>query len=93
MSSSSPKLNYDIQIMTGRHRDGKADKNKKPALFLTKQFWSPRHKISVLSTCGGCYPKRFIVASFYELTIIKIMIIIMIIIILLTIIIINLVVI
>ena len=29
MSSSSPKLNYDIQIMTGRHRDGKADKNKK----------------------------------------------------------------
>ena len=29
MSSSSPKLNYDIQMMTGRRRDGKADKNKK----------------------------------------------------------------
>ena len=70
----------------------KQTKIKKPTLFLTKQFWSPRYKISVLSTCGGCYPKRFIVASFYELKIIKIMIIIMVIIILLTIIIINLVV-
>ena len=34
---------------------------------LTKQCWSPRCRVSVLSICGGCHPEGFIVASFYNL--------------------------
>ena len=40
---------------------------QKPTLFLTKQSWSPRYKVFVLSTCGRCHPERFMVASFYNL--------------------------
>ena len=29
---------------------------QKPALFLSKECWSPRYKVPVLSTCGGCHP-------------------------------------
>ena len=48
----------------------KGKPNQKPTLFLTKQCWSPTYKVSVLSTCGGCHPKGFIVASFYNLKLI-----------------------
>ena len=48
-----------------RHR-WKEKPNQIPTLLLTKQCWSPRYKVSVLSTCGGCHPKGFIVASFYN---------------------------
>ena len=41
--------------------------NQKPIMFLTKQCWSPRYKVSVLSTYGRCHPKGFIVASFNNL--------------------------
>ena len=37
------------------------------------QCWSPRYIVSVLSTkCGGCHPKRLIVASLYKIKIIMI---------------------
>ena len=32
------------------------------------QCWSPRYRVSVLSTkCGGCHPKGLIVASSYKI--------------------------
>ena len=35
------------------------------------QCWSPRYRVSVLSTkCGGCHPKGLIVASSYKIKII-----------------------
>ena len=40
---------------------------QKPTLFLTKQCWSRRYKVSVLSVCGECHLEGFIVASFYRL--------------------------
>ena len=33
---------------------------------FTKQCWSPRYKVPVLSTCGGSHLEGFIVASFYN---------------------------
>ena len=40
------------------------------------QCWSPRYRVSVLSTkCGGCHPKGLIVASLYKIIIIIITII------------------
>ena len=47
--------------------DEKTKKKQKPTLFLTKQCWSPRYKVTVLFVCGGCHPEEFIVASFYNL--------------------------
>ena len=51
--------------MTDRHI-WKEKPKQKPTLFLTKQCWFPRYKVPVLSTCGGCHPEGFIVASFYN---------------------------
>ena len=53
--------------MTDRHRWKKKQKQKSK-LFLTEQCWSPRHKLSVLSTSGACHPEGFILASYYNLT-------------------------
>ena len=44
----------------------KEKQKQKPTLFLTKQCWFPSYKVPVLSTCGGCLPEGFIVASFYN---------------------------
>ena len=55
--------------MAERHR-WKGKPNQKQTLFLTKQCWSPRYKVSVLSTCGRWNPKEFIVASFCNLKLI-----------------------
>ena len=33
---------------------------------LTKQCYSARYKVSVLSTCGGCHSEGFVVAIFYN---------------------------
>ena len=54
-----------LKWMTDRHI-WKENQNQKATLFLTKQCWSHRYKVPVLSTCGGCHPKGFIVASFYN---------------------------
>ena len=48
---------------TGEHM-WKEKQKQNPAMFVTKQCWSPRYKISVLSTYGGCHPEGFTVASF-----------------------------
>ena len=42
---------------------------QKPTLFLTKQCWCPRYKVSVLFIYEGYHPEGFIVASFYNLNI------------------------
>ena len=54
-----------LKGLTDRHI-WKEKQKQKPTLFLTKQCWSPRYKVPVLSTCGGCHPEGFIVASFYN---------------------------
>ena len=54
-----------LKGLTDRHIWKKKQKQK-PALFLSKQCWFPRYKVPVLSTCGGCHPEGFIVASFYD---------------------------
>ena len=51
--------------LTDRHI-WKEKQKQKPTPFLTKQCWSLRFKVSVLSTSGGCHPEGFIVASFYN---------------------------
>lgn len=39
---------------------GQTNKNKKQTLFLTKQCWPQRYKVSALLTRGGCYyPEGF----------------------------------
>ena len=47
-------------------------------IFRTKQSWSPRHKVSVLSVCRGCHPEGFLQAFIIQngviITITKIMI-------------------
>ena len=77
----------------------KANKNlKKPALSVASVcvsvcllsmpvIWSPRYRVSVLSTkCGVCHPKGIILASLYKIMIIITIIIIIIIIIIIVII-------
>ena len=54
-----------LKGLTGRHI-WKEEQKQKPTLFLTKQCWSPRYKVPVLSKCEGCHPEGFIVASFYN---------------------------
>ena len=54
-----------LKRLTDRHIWNEIQKQK-PTLFLTKQCWSPRYKVPVLSTYGGCHPEGFIVASFYN---------------------------
>ena len=52
--SSTYKHDWAINIyqeLTDRHR-WKNKQKQKPTLFLTKQCWSPRYKVSVLSVCG-----------------------------------------
>ena len=39
---------------------------QKSELFLSKQCWSPRYKVPVLSTCGECHREGLIFASFYN---------------------------
>ena len=66
--SNAYKYDWAINIyseLTDRRR-WKNKQKQKPTLFLTKQCWSPRYKVSVLSVCGGCHPKGFIIASFYN---------------------------
>ena len=75
----------------------KANKNlKKPALSVASVcvsvcllsmpvIWSPRYRVSVLSTkCGVCHPKGIILASLYKIMIIITIIIIIIIVIITT---------
>ena len=45
----------------------KQKQKQKAILFLTKQCWFLRYKVSALPICGGCHPEGFIVASFYDL--------------------------
>ena len=54
-----------LEELTDRHIC-KEKQKQKPTLFLTNQCWSPRYKVPVLSTCGGCHPEWFFVASFYS---------------------------
>ena len=54
-----------LKWMTDRHI-WKEKQKQKPTLFLTKQCWSARYKVPVLSTCVGCRSEGFIVASFYN---------------------------
>ena len=54
-----------LKGMTDRHI-WKEKENQKPTLFLTKQCWSPRYKVLVLSTSGGCHSEDFIVGSVYN---------------------------
>ena len=54
-----------LKGLTDRHIWKKKQKQI-PTLFLTKQCWSLRYKVSVLSTSVGCHPEGFIVASFYN---------------------------
>ena len=54
-----------LKELTDRHI-WKDKQKQNPALLLTKQCWSPRYKVPVLSTCGGCHPEGFIVTSFYN---------------------------
>ena len=63
---------------TDRHEDNWTQKQKKNL----KKWWSPRYRVSILSTkCRGCHPKGLIVASLYKIIIIIIIMIMIIIII------------
>ena len=59
---------------TDEKTDGNEDKQmdtKTEKIFKNQhccQCWSPRYRVSVLSTkCGGCHPKGLIVASSYKI--------------------------
>ena len=54
-----------LKELKDRHIWAKSQKQQ-PALFLTKQCYSARYKVSVLSTCGGCHSEGFVVAIFYN---------------------------
>ena len=62
------------RLHTYEKTDGNEDKQmdtKTKKIFKNQdccQCWSPRYRISVLSTnCGGCHPKGVIVASSYKI--------------------------
>ena len=58
-----PSIPKEVERQVPMEREAK---KKKPTLFLTKQWWSLRYKVSVLSTCGGCHPEGLIITSFYN---------------------------
>ena len=50
--------------MKANRSTGKQRQNLKKPITVCCQFWSPRYRLSVLSTkCGAHYPKVLIVAS------------------------------
>ena len=58
-----PSIPKEVERQVPMEREAK---KKNPTLFLTKQWWSLRYKVSVLSTCGGCHREGLIITSFYN---------------------------